>query len=181
MVVAVSTAAVSAAAEHTDEQLMQTYRPPAFFPPYPVSINPHFSSRVFRSKTDHWLQQLRVDRIFSPKMYQMLINMDISALPARVFTEAAESRLEFACKFFFMQWIWDDTLDTTDTGESPEAALVPLLEVHLLMMWSFPDDPVLRTGLEPFLDHLEGPARDEKFRYIESVLAEARTQPGTGT
>jgi hypothetical protein len=79
-----------------------------------------------------------------------------------------------------MLWIWDDTLDATDVGSTPEAAFSPLLEVHLMMMWTFPDDLLLRTNLEPFLNHLMGPARQERTKYIESVLAEARANPGTG-
>nr|APB88773.1 terpene synthase 2 [Scapania nemorea] len=174
-----ATEVVAAAAEPRFAMPTQPYRLPSYSPPYPVVINPHFSSTVFRERIDRWLKQLKVDTIFSPKIYKMLVDMDVSGLPARIFTEASELGLEWSCKFFLMLWIWDDTLDSTDTGKSPEAALSPLLEVHLMMMWSFPDDPVLRTRLEPFLNHLEGPAREEKTRHVESVLAEARTKPGT--
>ncbi|CAM6129499.1 unnamed protein product [Calypogeia fissa] len=172
------TSAALALGNPTD-QLMQSYRPPTYSPPYPVKVHPRFSSSLFREKFEKWLEHHKVDTIFSPKIYQMLLNMDIPALAARVYTEASDWGLEWGCKFYFMLWIWDDTTDSTEIGKSPETAISALLDVHLLMMWSFPDDPVLRSRMEPFLNHFEGQAREEKIRYIESVLEEARTQPGT--
>ncbi|CAM6089367.1 unnamed protein product [Calypogeia fissa] len=163
----------------TDEQLMETYRVPAFSLPYPVVINPAYSTSVFKEKVDQWLQHRKVNTVFSPQIYQMLVSMDVCGLVARVYSEVPQSGLEWAWKFFLMLWIWDDTLDCTEIGECPEKALSPLLEVHLMMLWSFPDDPVLRTQLKPILNHFEGQAREEKVRYIESVLEEARSQPGT--
>lgn len=165
----------------TNEQLLQTYRPPHFSCPYPVHINPKFSSEVVKARTDAWLECLKVDSILSPELFKRIVDMDISQLVARTYSNAMEPELEWACKFYIMLWIWDDTFATTETGKSPETVDPYMLEVTLIHMWSFPDDPTLQTQMESFVSYLKGQDREEKIQYIESLLAEARTQPGTGS
>lgn len=163
----------------TNEQLLQTFRPPTLVTPYPVTFNPHYSSAVFIEKTRQWLQDHNVDKVVSPKQYRMVTEMDIAGLAARVYPEAPESGLEWVNRFLVLQWVLDEMVDSSETGQSPETALSLFLEMQLIMLWSFPDDPVLRTRVEPFLNHLEHQAREEKIRYVESVVAEARTKRGT--
>jgi hypothetical protein len=75
-----------------------------------------------------------------------------------------------------------DIMDATLTGDSPQAAISLLLEIHLVMMWSVPDDPILRKELSPFLNILKvAKEREEKVKSLESTLATARAQPETGT
>jgi hypothetical protein len=76
---------VAAAAElkfgrPAEDQAIQTWRPPPYYPPCPVAINPAFSSSDFKDRMNKWLIELKVDTIFSSEIFNMLIDMECSKL-----------------------------------------------------------------------------------------------------
>jgi hypothetical protein len=161
-----------------DMKDIQLFKPPPFTSPYPLHFNSEFTSTKCHKKVEQWLLHLKVDKLFGPKLYSRFLSMDILGLLSRVYTEPVVCGVEWVCKYVASCLFWDDCL--VPTNDCPEKTLLPLLEVHLTMMWSFPDDPVLRTQVEALLSDLHEQERDKKFREIDSMLAEARNNPGKG-
>nr|UJU85541.1 terpene synthase [Radula lindenbergiana] len=162
------------------QQELRMYKPPPFIPPYPVKQNPNYSKGRYSNWARKWLLNLKVDEIFSTKMFEMLNRMDIPYFANVLQPLCDEWGLQWSCKVYFMLWITDDLVDSTKIGKSASDVLSLFLDYHLVMMWTFPDDPVLHRELPNFLSVLASQTeREQKLAHFEEILVQARTRPGT--
>ncbi|CAM6098931.1 unnamed protein product [Calypogeia fissa] len=145
------------------------YKIPEFIPPYPSGIS-RYTAKVTKDTYD-WLLEHGVDKLFPPKAYDKFVDFNLPGLPARVYVEYGPQTLDWASKFFTWLFLLDDILDNTAVGMK-RGTLVPVFfELHLLLLWNFPDDPVLNNSLSQFLNEFPNSAiREQTREFISEAL-----------
>ncbi|CAM6100460.1 unnamed protein product [Calypogeia fissa] len=159
---------------------IKAFRTPAtdFVPPYPYKINK--VAEKARAEAYRWMEEYCLaDNCPCPDEIHPVYKFDISKFSMGMYVDCGLKEAAWVIKYVIWTMFFDDRLDDMTYSCSPEKSTALCLELHVTLMWAFPDDEHLYKNFVELLDLGEVSERSQTLNYLQARLDEARLKPGT--
>ncbi|CAM6113229.1 unnamed protein product [Calypogeia fissa] len=149
-----------------------------FVPPYPYKRNK--VAEKAKAEAYRWTEEYSLPEICpSPEEIHPIYKFGIHQYTMAAYVDCGVKEAAWVTKYVIWLFIFDDRLDDIAYACSPEKSTALCLELHMILMWSFPDDEHLYKNFVELLDLGEVSERSQRLNYLQSRLDEARLKPGT--
>ncbi|CAM6115217.1 unnamed protein product [Calypogeia fissa] len=149
-----------------------------FVPPYPYKRNKVAEKAA--AEAYRWMEEYSLPEICpSPEEIHPVYKLDLNEYTMTLYVDCGVKEAAWLCKYVIWATFFDDRLDDIAYACSPEKSTALCLELHVTLMWSFPDDEHLYKNFVELLDLGEVSERSQRLNYLKSRLDEARLKPGT--
>ncbi|CAM6100464.1 unnamed protein product [Calypogeia fissa] len=149
-----------------------------FVPPYPYQRNKVTEKAA--AEAYRWTEEYSLPEICpSPEEIHPIYKLDLNEYAMALYVDCGVKEAAWVIKYVIWATIFDDRLDDIAYACSPEKSAEICLELHVTLMWSFPDDKHLYKNFVELLDLGEVSERSQTLNYLQSRLDEARLKPGT--
>nr|UJU85538.1 terpene synthase [Radula lindenbergiana] len=151
---------------------------PNFKYPEPITCSKH--KQIAAEESNDWVRKSHLEDMYkSPKVMQKHLANNVSDLIMIVMKDSGEREAVLMGKYTVWGFALDDFFDPDDFEYDEDVGLRVLIELNMVFMWSFPDDPHFRANLVMNLEGEDAEKRNELLKYVDAKIAVARKFPDT--